>query len=1030
VNDRPPQGDVGAGQRPELIGSTLSQYRILARLGQGGMGDVYLAEDTLLRRKVAIKVPRPEQVDEAATGRLIREARSAAALDHPHIGAIHEIADEGGRAFIVMQYVEGETLAQRLAKGPLSPREVLDLAIPVADALAEAHRHGIVHRDVKPQNIMVGPRRQVKVMDFGLARPVAGTEPAASEAHTRTALTTPGAIAGTVAYMSPEQARGDSALDARSDVFSFGIVLYEMVTGRHPFAASSPAETLSAILSRPPELLARYQTAASPELERIVGKALRKDREERYQAMKDMALDLAALRDETEFHDRVSRSGPSDPKATPAALPSPPRAAPRPRHRKPILTAALLAAGAAVAYVYWHRSNLAWAAASVPRVEQLAADGDYAAAHTLALRVRRYRPDDPELTRLLAVIADDLSVATDPAGATVTLRRLDSADKAAPVSVVLGRTPLSHVTLPRGDYILRLELAGHEPFERSISSSVTRANAEFDMGLSPAIQIEQRLLESGQVPAGMVLVPSGAYALVGYTKPTQATVELDPFLMDRREVSNREYKEFVGAGAYRDRDYWKHSFTKDGRSVAWEDAMRLLVDRTGLPGPRGWVGGNPPDGKEDHPVTGVTWYEAAAYASFRGKALPTVFQWEKAARDGAYVIGGDWVMPWGLVRQKSDVQRANFEGSETVPVSGLEFGMSPFGCLNMAGNVSEWLANQTPSGFLTAGGSWADPPYIFGDYGSFPSLGSSAQLGFRCARLLPGATGDQGGATITERDQAPVYPRSSDESFEAWQRHYRYDQAPLEASVVETVETPDWRRETIRYRGAANEPVTATLYLPRSVSPPFQVIHFVPGSNAYNGRPGQEFAENGRLTPFIKAGRALLVVTLRGYLGREWPADRKRPDRASVAYRDLMVKDSTDLRRGLDYLETRTDIDISRVAFMNVSIGAQGIIFSAVEPRYRAVVLMSDGLYPRQVNFIPEANPVGFAPHIKPPKLMLNGRWDADYAFKSEAEPLFKLLSEPKRLELYDGGHVPPPEIAVPIVSRFLDETLGPVRGR
>jgi hypothetical protein len=206
-------------------------------------------------------------------------------------------------------------------------------------------------------------------------------------------------------------------------------------------------------------------------------------------------------------------------------------------------------------------------------------------------------------------------------------------------------------------------------------------------------------------------------------------------------------------------------------------------------------------------------------------------------------------MPWGVARQKSKVRRANFESAGAVPAGDLEFGMSPFGCLNMAGNVSEWLANEAPGGFLTAGGSFADPPYIFSDYGTFPSLGSSSQVGFRCARVLPGATGDQGGARITEHEQTPVYPRSSARSFEAWQRHYRYDRGPLEARVVEAVETPEWRRETFAYQGAAHEPVTAKLYLPRNASPPFQVIHFVPGSNAYNGIPAHQLVENERLHP-------------------------------------------------------------------------------------------------------------------------------------------------------------------------------------
>jgi hypothetical protein len=221
--------------------------------------------------------------------------------------------------------------------------------------------------------------------------------------------------------------------------------------------------------------------------------------------------------------------------------------------------------------------------------------------------------------------------------------------------------------------------------------------------------------------------------------------------------------------------------------------------------------------------------------------------------------------------------------------------------------------------------------------------------------------------------------------------------------------------------------VPAWLYLPKHTTPPFQVIHFVPGSNAYNGEPGNSFVENGQLAPHIRAGRAVFVIDLAGYGGRERPAGYQRPDFRSVAFRESVVRDATELRRGLDYLETRPEVDAKKIAFMNVSIGWQGIIFSAVEPRYRSVALVSDGLYADQTGWIAEANPVNFAPHIRPPKLMLNGRWDEDFAFRTDAEPLFKLLKEPKRLELYDGGHVPSVEVAVPAVRRWLDETLGPV---
>jgi serine/threonine protein kinase len=204
---------------------TISHYRILQKLGARGMGEVYLAEDTQLNRKVAIKLlPEALIADEQAGKRLIREARAAATLDHPNICSIHEVGQDVGRTFIVMQYVEGETLATRLARKPMELQESLSVALQVSEALSEAHSRGIIHRDIKPQNIMLTPRGHVKVLDFGLAK-VAQTELSTdSEAVTQSLLTEPGTIMGTVQYMAPEQVKGET-LDARSDIFSFGVLL-------------------------------------------------------------------------------------------------------------------------------------------------------------------------------------------------------------------------------------------------------------------------------------------------------------------------------------------------------------------------------------------------------------------------------------------------------------------------------------------------------------------------------------------------------------------------------------------------------------------------------------------------------------------------------------------------------------------------------------------------------------------------------------------------------------------------------------
>jgi len=293
-----------------LDSRTISHYRIVKKLGAGGMGEVYLAEDTQLDRKVAIKfLPPDSAADQQAKKRLIREAKAAAALDHSNICSTYEVGEEGDLSFIVMQYIEGETLASRLQRKPIDLGACLDIAVQVADALAEAHSRGIIHRDIKTANIMLTARHQAKVMDFGLAKVVRDKLAAESKAVTESVLTEPGAIVGTVPYMSPEQISGET-IDARSDIFSFGVVLYEMVTGRQPFASESAAATFSAILTREPEPLARFSVGATTELQRIVSKALRKKTEERYQTTNDLMLDLKHLREELEFEAKLERSIP------------------------------------------------------------------------------------------------------------------------------------------------------------------------------------------------------------------------------------------------------------------------------------------------------------------------------------------------------------------------------------------------------------------------------------------------------------------------------------------------------------------------------------------------------------------------------------------------------------------------------------------------------------------------------------------------------------------------------------------------
>src|SRR3989441_2330120 len=276
-------------------GTKLGRYEIRSKVGEGGMGEVYLAEDTQLGRRVAIKLLPPETLsDEQARMRLVREAQAAAKLDHPNICAIYEVGEEVGRSFIAMQYVEGETLDARMKRKPLDLAESLAISAQVADALAEAHAHGIIHRDIKPSNIIIAARGQAKVMDFGLAKVEQESGRIGTEAETQTMLTAPNMILGTVPYMSPEQVKGEK-LDARTDIFSFGVILYEMLCGRQPFASESAAATASAILTHEPAPLARYCADAPEELQRIIRKSLEKDREQRYQSARELSIDLKNL---------------------------------------------------------------------------------------------------------------------------------------------------------------------------------------------------------------------------------------------------------------------------------------------------------------------------------------------------------------------------------------------------------------------------------------------------------------------------------------------------------------------------------------------------------------------------------------------------------------------------------------------------------------------------------------------------------------------------------------------------------------
>jgi len=301
------------------VGQTVGSFKIVSQLGRGGMGEVYLAQDSKLGRKVALKL-----LPEELTGRedLVRrfglEAKAASGLNHPNIVTVYEIGQTGSSHYIATEYIEGETLRQHFRRGRMRLREVLDVVIQMAGALSAAHIEGIVHRDIKPENVMLRPDGYVKILDFGLAKLTSfkppGSSPSSADLEAATLVqmdTEPGALVGTPYYLSPEQARGLN-VDARADIFSLGVMTYEMLAGRRPFGGDTTLDSLISTIEKEPPPLASCAPEVPAELQRIVSKALRKDREDRYQTIKDMWVDLKNLREELAFEAKRERSNPPE----------------------------------------------------------------------------------------------------------------------------------------------------------------------------------------------------------------------------------------------------------------------------------------------------------------------------------------------------------------------------------------------------------------------------------------------------------------------------------------------------------------------------------------------------------------------------------------------------------------------------------------------------------------------------------------------------------------------------------------------
>jgi len=492
-------------------------------------------------------------------------------------------------------------------------------------------------------------------------------------------------------------------------------------------------------------------------------------------------------------------------------------------------------------------------------------------------------------------------------------------------------------------------------------------------------------------------------------------VELDDYLIDGHEVTNEEYKVFVDAGGYRNRELWKEPFVRDGHEIPWEEAMAHFVDATGRPGPATWEVGSYHKGMEKHPVAGVSWYEAAAYAEFAGKSLPTAYHWSQASE------------AWWTALISSG---SNFRGEGTQPV-GSPSALSGRGTTDMAGNVKEWCWNEGHDGKrFILGGGFGEPSYMFLQADARLPWDRGPNFGFRCVKLdSPPSAAAAARIEATHPDLSKETP-VSDEVFEAYRGLYAYDETELNARVEETETTENWTWVRVTFDAAyGNERVIAHLFLPMKVPAPFQAVVYFPSGFAMFHEKFAPSAIEDALDFLVKSGRALVFPIYKSTYERR---DGLVPGRGTPGvYRDHMIQWSKDLARTLDYLETRKDIDATRMAYLGSSWGGGAApVVLAVENRFQAAILEDGGFFLRDE--LPEVHGLNFALRVNVPVLMLNGRYDDFFPLETSQLPLFRLLGTPdrdKKHVIYEAGHGDlPSREEIRETLDWLDKYLGPVR--
>jgi formylglycine-generating enzyme required for sulfatase activity/dienelactone hydrolase len=971
-----------------LTRALAGRYRVDRELGRGGMAAVYLAQDLRHSRDVAIKVLLPALTASLGPDRFLREIAVTARLNHPHIVPLLDSGESDGFLYYVMPFIEGESLRDRLDRERQLPvRDALVITREVADALHHAHELGIIHRDVKPGNILLAGGH-ARLADFGIARIAAAIHGADASALTET-----GVIIGTTVYMSPEQAAGEAS-DRRTDIYSLAAVAYEMLDGRPPHTGVTADAILARKLREPVPSLTIVREAVSPEVDAAIRRALARVPADRFSTAGQFAEALAG----------------GEAAAPPTSAAPTTRVARVSGARTAAIAVVAALGGAALFWFLGRDADASWLAnEALPAIERHLDLADFESAYVLANEVRRRLPDSPELAEVWPRLSWRVTIRSEPSSAQV-FRQAYGADERD--WEALGRTPLTDIRFPFGLSRLRFELDGHRPLVRAIGGAHLNWD-ELAPGNPDALLVgpETFTLDTDDtLPADKVRVP-------GWTFPADGQmVEVRDFLFGRHEVTNAEYKAFVAAGGYERPDFWE-PVVEGGRTLPWEEARRRFVDRTTRAGPSTWEAGDYHEGDGDLPVSGVSWYEASAYARFVGQDLPTARHWQEALANSMF----PWLLP-----------ASNFSGQGPRPVTGSR-AMTHVGAFDLTGNVREWTSSAIGDERVILGGSWNDPYYIASTTDtSAPPIDRSAGNGIRLAILRDEpAVAARLRAPLTRStvSSASLSDPVSDDVYGAYARVFDYGRGPLNPSIEDVERNRIWIRERILFdAGYGSERVPLYLYLPASGTPPYQTIVYWPGWDTFALDDIDEYFAK-QLDFVVKSGRAVAFPVYKGTFERRVGGARQRPAFNTAEYRDSTIDGVKDLRRTLDYLETRTDIDNRALGFFGYSWGGvNGPIVLAQEPRLRAAVI-DIGLLP-PMSATPEVDPVNALPRVRQPTLLLSGEFDPMVPMIN-ARRYFALLGtarEAKDHVVAIGGHFIPRELLIREVLDWYDTHLGQPR--